>query len=476
MPSFQKDHGIWPNLLLRVIPERAELIGHRHRQPACTPTSAPRYLVRPVCPRSSLRPYGASLLLRCAVPYGSLGERHVFSGGFTPAVTPFWARTWSQSFRSPAAARCSSIGLAIPRVEGERPTSLGPALAECAARGHRGRDREREGRRGGRPTCRARRGESCSPRRATVCTRRRLSARQWSSWALSRADARHRRRPRGGAGPRGSAAPCAGVPQPPLRTDPLTGLANRRAMQEALQLASRLAARHAVPLAALMIDIDRFKSINDRYGHDAGDLAICATSDVIRQTMRETDVCGRWGGEEFIVLGQHTDLDGARVVAEHVPARPSRPSLLPKPLHDHQLTVSIGVAVMHGGRHGAAAAATPTLRSTPPRPTAATAWSSRASRLCRPSPSDPRAADAPARESAARRDRPVDGTAVHERHDVVGHRRSRRGAEVAEREPVRPRRGGRPMRPRSLGSVVSGDDDADGDGRGRIGGGSSLAT
>ena len=96
-----------------------------------------------------------------------------------------------------------------------------------------------------------------------------------------------------------------------------------------------------------MLDIDRFKSINDRYGHDAGDLAICAASDVIRQTMRETDVCGRWGGEEFIVLAQHTDLDGARIVAERV-REAIEDVALPEPLHNHQLTVSIGVAVMHG--------------------------------------------------------------------------------------------------------------------------------
>lgn len=129
------------------------------------------------------------------------------------------------------------------------------------------------------------------------------------------------------------------------RTDALTGIANRRSMQESLDHAVALAGRHGTPFAALLIDIDRFKTVNDTYGHDAGDTVIRSVAGTLTIAARDVDRVARWGGEEFLVLLHHTDGDAAMVAAQRI-RRAVTATHLPAPLADLKLTVSIGVAVL----------------------------------------------------------------------------------------------------------------------------------
>jgi diguanylate cyclase (GGDEF)-like protein len=132
------------------------------------------------------------------------------------------------------------------------------------------------------------------------------------------------------------------------RTDALTGLPNRRAMQELLNRAGAVSARHGTPLAALMIDIDRFKAINDAYGHDVGDLVIQATATALTDATRDADVAGRWGGEEFLILLHHADSDSVRVVAERVRMSIAT-ATIPGRLDIDGVTASIGLAELCNG-------------------------------------------------------------------------------------------------------------------------------
>lgn len=96
--------------------------------------------------------------------------------------------------------------------------------------------------------------------------------------------------------------------------DPLTGLANRRLLSERLARACETADRQASPFCVAMLDIDHFKRINDRFGHDGGDRILVRLADSLRSQMRTHDLCGRWGGEEFLLLLQNTTLSQAETV------------------------------------------------------------------------------------------------------------------------------------------------------------------
>jgi diguanylate cyclase (GGDEF)-like protein/PAS domain S-box-containing protein len=100
-------------------------------------------------------------------------------------------------------------------------------------------------------------------------------------------------------------------------TDALTGLANRRSFDIALERECRRAARAGQPLSLLFIDIDRFKDYNDSYGHQAGDQCLRSVAQAILQTFRRPgDLSARYGGEEFAIILPETDEDGAKMVAE----------------------------------------------------------------------------------------------------------------------------------------------------------------
>jgi diguanylate cyclase (GGDEF)-like protein len=100
--------------------------------------------------------------------------------------------------------------------------------------------------------------------------------------------------------------------------DPLTGVANRRSLISALDRDVSRAIRMHQPIALMMVDIDHFKHVNDRYGHPAGDEVLCSVVSVLRQRVRAQDLVGRYGGEEFMVLLPDTDLVGAEQLAREL--------------------------------------------------------------------------------------------------------------------------------------------------------------
>lgn len=99
-------------------------------------------------------------------------------------------------------------------------------------------------------------------------------------------------------------------------TDSLTALHNRRKMDELLREHFNHAKRYQIPFSLMMFDIDDFKLINDRYGHSTGDEVLVIIADVLRKSLRSTDYCARWGGEEFMVLLPRTTLEQAVEIAE----------------------------------------------------------------------------------------------------------------------------------------------------------------
>lgn len=98
-------------------------------------------------------------------------------------------------------------------------------------------------------------------------------------------------------------------------TDGLTGLLNKRAVTEMARQKLRSAQRFGKPLSVLVCDLDHFKRVNDSYGHDVGDRVIVGFADALRRSKRETDTVGRFGGEEFVVVCEQTDPDGAELLA-----------------------------------------------------------------------------------------------------------------------------------------------------------------
>jgi diguanylate cyclase (GGDEF)-like protein len=101
-------------------------------------------------------------------------------------------------------------------------------------------------------------------------------------------------------------------------TDELTGLANHGRFQELLQSEIEQVRRYHHPVGLIMLDLDDFKSINDTYGHQQGDVVLKHVAHVLRDTSREADTPARYGGEEMAVILPHTDLDGAYVISERV--------------------------------------------------------------------------------------------------------------------------------------------------------------
>jgi diguanylate cyclase (GGDEF)-like protein len=95
--------------------------------------------------------------------------------------------------------------------------------------------------------------------------------------------------------------------QEAARTDSLTGLPNRRAIEEWAERQIRGATRHGYPLWVVLADLDSFKNVNDTYGHDAGDVVLQKFSELLRATTRASDICGRMGGEEFVMVMTHVE-------------------------------------------------------------------------------------------------------------------------------------------------------------------------
>lgn len=98
--------------------------------------------------------------------------------------------------------------------------------------------------------------------------------------------------------------------------DGLTDLHTRRYVMDCLSIEFLRARRYGTPLAVIMADLDEFKSVNDRYGHPGGDAVLCGVSKLLANERRATDVVGRYGGEELIVVMPQNTIEGARVLAE----------------------------------------------------------------------------------------------------------------------------------------------------------------
>ena len=132
-----------------------------------------------------------------------------------------------------------------------------------------------------------------------------------------------------------------------VMTDTLTGIANRRRFDEMLGFEFRRAQRLHEPLSLLMVDIDHFKSFNDRFGHSVGDECIRAVATTIDRALRRPgDLVGRYGGEEFAVLLPGTPNDGAHAVAERIRDAVSKVTLQGRAALSRPLTVSIGCATL----------------------------------------------------------------------------------------------------------------------------------
>ena len=101
-------------------------------------------------------------------------------------------------------------------------------------------------------------------------------------------------------------------------TDPLTGIYNRMKINKTLDYEYKIAKRYKSDFGLMLIDIDHFKAVNDTYGHDMGDRVLKQFVNLIKSNIRETDILGRWGGEEFVVICPRTNIDALENVAENL--------------------------------------------------------------------------------------------------------------------------------------------------------------
>lgn len=127
--------------------------------------------------------------------------------------------------------------------------------------------------------------------------------------------------------------------------DPLTGLYNRTGLYEHLEQARMEHERYGTPFSLIMFDIDRFKDLNDRFGHPAGDAVLRELAHRMNAALRATDVQARWGGEEFLVLATHTETEGAAELAERL-----RQNVAQRDFEGvGRVTISLGVATIRAG-------------------------------------------------------------------------------------------------------------------------------
>ncbi len=125
-------------------------------------------------------------------------------------------------------------------------------------------------------------------------------------------------------------------------TDSVTGLYNRRQLETVLEAEWKKAKRYNQPVSCLLIDIDFFKAINDTYGHKAGDLALVEIANVLRNSVRDVDTVGRWGGEEFMAILPFSNKDQGLIVAQRILEKVSFHEFSQLP--DKHITVSIGLS------------------------------------------------------------------------------------------------------------------------------------
>ncbi|WP_339669693.1 GGDEF domain-containing protein [Dasania marina] len=127
--------------------------------------------------------------------------------------------------------------------------------------------------------------------------------------------------------------------------DSLTQIGNRAALETALEREVSLAKRHQHPFSLLVLDIDFFKQINDKYGHSAGDVVIAGLARTLSECCRETDTCYRYGGEEFVLLLNQTNSNGCLQIAERIRSSVAETIFAHEEL-TMKITVSIGAATL----------------------------------------------------------------------------------------------------------------------------------
>jgi len=130
------------------------------------------------------------------------------------------------------------------------------------------------------------------------------------------------------------------------RTDGLTGLLNRKTWEVEMQQEFRRFQRHQQACSLIMFDIDHFKNINDNHGHPAGDEVIRQTAAIVKDSIREVDIAGRYGGEEFAVILVNTAAEGALMVAERLRTRIENLTVKYEDLEIHY-TISLGVSELN---------------------------------------------------------------------------------------------------------------------------------
>ncbi|MFZ3103210.1 MAG: GGDEF domain-containing protein [Smithella sp.] len=126
--------------------------------------------------------------------------------------------------------------------------------------------------------------------------------------------------------------------------DDLTGFFNRTHLMDLIETESNRSIRTGDVFSLAMIDIDKFKNINDTYGHQTGDYVLKTFAAVVRSILRKTDFCGRYGGEEFLIVLTETDIQAAKIFAERIRDCVEK-SLFPSLGPDSRVTVSIGLMV-----------------------------------------------------------------------------------------------------------------------------------
>lgn len=132
------------------------------------------------------------------------------------------------------------------------------------------------------------------------------------------------------------------------RKDPLTNLGNRMAMTEQLEQEIAIANRHKRPLTLMLLDIDKFKSVNDQHGHQVGDLVLKQFSQLLGKLNRQSDQSYRFGGEEFVTILRDTEPKGALIAAERI-CHTISSHIMKAGQTDLQITASIGMASYQTG-------------------------------------------------------------------------------------------------------------------------------
>ena len=135
-------------------------------------------------------------------------------------------------------------------------------------------------------------------------------------------------------------------------TDSMTKLFNRRYFTKISKTLLDLAKRNKTDSSIIMLDIDKFKKINDTYGHQTGDDVIIAFSKILQKSCRKSDIICRWGGEEFIIFLPQTNIDGALIIADKI--RVVAENSVHKSLYNQEVkfTISAGISLIENNKDG----------------------------------------------------------------------------------------------------------------------------